>query len=90
MVPLRAVAEALGFSVEWREADRSVVLGGNTEIWIGQTQFYVDNYFSGTFGPPPEITDGYTFVSLPFFNYVLNGLDARIVDGIIVIRACSH
>ena len=90
MVPLRAAVEALGISVEWREDDQRILIGGNTEIWVGQTQFYVGTYFAGHFGPPPEISDGHTFVSLPFFNYALNGFHAEIVDGTISIDTLPY
>ena len=36
MVPLRAAAEALGMSVEWRDIDKSVIIGDRIKITAGK------------------------------------------------------
>jgi hypothetical protein len=89
MVPLRAILEALDLAVDWRPTDRSILIDGAVEIWIGDAQYHIDGVPAGDFGPPPEIFGGSTFVSLPFFNFVLSGLQAEVVEGAIVIDALT-
>jgi len=86
MVPLSAIARELGISVEWRRETRGILLGGHLEIWPGQTQMHVGGTFTRNFGPAPEIIDGHTFVSLPFFGYGLNGFTAQVEYGNILIN----
>ena len=90
MVPLRAVADALGVSVDWRETDQRILINGNTEIWINRTQFYIGIYFAGNLGFSPEIVNGNTFVPLSFFDYVLNGFETRISENAIFIDTLPY
>ena len=86
MVPLRAIAESLGYKVVWEQEEQMVIVGYGIQVWIGRDSFRV-----GTGGgeirisTAPELTDGRTFVPLDFFRYVL-GHDARVSDGIVVIE----
>jgi len=86
LIPISPVARALGLSVEWRGESRSIVLGGNVEIWIGQTKVHIDGAFARDFGPAPEILDGVAYVSMPFFGHVLSGMSANIENGSVVIN----
>lgn len=64
LVPLRAIFEALGASVNWDGATRTVsAQKGNTQIkmTIGNSTFYV-NGVSKTLDVPPMIADGRTLV----------------------------
>jgi len=88
MVPLRAVVEALGMSVEWRVDSWSILIGGNLVLWPDEVRYRViDTNTSGEFGPAPEIREGRTFVSLPFFNFLLPDCQAKIEDGFVVVDA---
>ncbi|MEW8959814.1 MAG: copper amine oxidase N-terminal domain-containing protein [Moorella sp. (in: firmicutes)] len=43
MIPYRAVSEALGATVDWNEADRSVTVwyeGRTVVVWIGKKHLY--------------------------------------------------
>ena len=86
MLPLRAIAEALGFDVLWNESERSVLVGEANLLWIGLARLSNDGGLSvREFGPPPEIIDGRTFVPISFFNFGLSGLYARVEDGKVII-----
>jgi len=90
MLPLRAVAEALGLVVAWDATERRADVGGVYSVWAGTPfissggvmtahKFYTDSY----------IIDSRTFVSISFFNYVIGGVSAEVDDGIIVIERKS-
>ena len=91
MVPLRTVAEALGFSVTWNNGSILVDNGTiYTQIFIG-----VDSYIIATsnkdlvgmsapfsLGTAPYITDGVTYVPLELFDALLgNGTEAILLEG---------
>lgn len=68
MVPLRAIFEALGASVNWNAAEQSVTAtrGGQTvKLTIGSSTAFV-NGTQVTLDPPPQIIGGYTMVPLRF------------------------
>jgi len=71
MVPLRLVAESLGFTVTWNEADRSVALqyaGGQVStLVIGQTAFA-----GSVLETAPIIRNDRTFVPVSFFDVLHN------------------
>ena len=90
MLPLRAVAEALGLVVEWDATERRSDVGGVYSVWVGTPfissggvmtahKFYTDSY----------IIDSRTFVSISFFNYVVGGVSAEVNDGIVEVERQS-
>jgi len=70
MVPLRAVAEALGYDVNWDAALRSVRLGVAIQIWIGNTDIHIGRMAPQTLRAAPVLVDGTTFVPLDFFRLI--------------------
>ena len=87
MLPLRAIAEALGFTVTWDDTERLVKIGENYIVWIDRPMVSRDSgQTTQEFGPPSIIIDGSTFVPLPFFNFGMSGTSARIVDGVVIIE----
>ena len=85
MVPLRAIAEALGYEVIWNNETRSVTLGKDIFLTIGE-----DNYISGDnapiqLGTAPELTGERTFIPLNFFKQVIKMNNAYVFEAQIVI-----
>ena len=74
MVPLRVIAEALGYEVTWDGETNSVemVAGNNwTKITIGYDSYFYGKTAPIPLGKAPEIINGRTFVPLGFVETVL-------------------
>jgi len=84
MVPLRAIAEALGYEVEWDAATRSIRLGVAINTWIGSTEVHIGRMAPQTISIAPGLVDGSTFVPLEFFR-VIGINNAYAFEGQIVI-----
>ena len=82
MVPLRAIAEALGYDVKWDAAARAVTLDGMTKVVIGQ------EVVAGS--PAPVIADGVTYVPLRFFIDALDMANAYSFEGQIEIQSTGE
>lgn len=81
-LPLRAVAESLGFQVTWNGEERSVLLDDGvvkTTLFIGE-----DSYFKASsqaigitqtfqLGVAPTIVDSRTYVPASFFDFIYGG-----------------
>jgi hypothetical protein len=88
MLPLRAIAEELGFAVSWRGDELRVGIGDNYAIWIGKALFSSDGGATAReFGPPPELIGNHTYVPLPMFNFGFEGFSAKIDDGKVIINS---
>lgn len=91
MVPLRAIAEQLGFKVTWNNG--SVLVDNGTmhsEVTIGEDSYYVATSVKDmigmsapfSLGAAPYVTNGVTYVPLELFRTLLgNGDDVITVDG---------
>ena len=88
MVPLRAVAEALGYDVSWNGTLRSVQLGVVIHLWIGSTEVHFGRMAPIELSAAPVIVDSSTFVPLDFFRNVL-GQTAYVFEGQVVIETES-
>ena len=89
MLPLRSVAEGLGFKVSWNGTDQSVLLNDGavkTTIYIGD-----DSYFKASsqaigltqnfsLGAAPIIIDGSTYVPAALFNLLYSDNDMVTVE----------
>jgi hypothetical protein len=76
LVPVRALAEKLGFTVGWDEADQKVTLTrGDTVIllWIGSNRVVV-NGKEGTIDVPPKKVNDRTFIPVRFVSEQLGTL----------------
>lgn len=86
MVPLRAIAEALGYEVLWDAETRSVTLDESIVFAIGNT-----SYFNGEteieLADAPALVDGFTYVPLAFFRDVLDLPNAFAFEGQIDIHS---
>jgi len=85
MVPLRAVAEALGYDVIWNADEQSVNLGPALTLTIGSDYYIRGRMVPFELGTAPELTDGLTYVPLSFWQTVVGGLDAYVFEGQVVI-----
>lgn len=63
MIPVRLVSEALGCSVEWNDAQRTVTVNGNAKMTIGKNTINV-NGSDIELDSPPVIKDDSTFLPL--------------------------
>ena len=84
IVPLRAIAEALGYEVEWDATLRSIRLGAAIHVWIGNTEVHVGRMAPQTISMAPTLIDGSTFVPLDFFR-VIGVNNAYAFEGQVVI-----
>lgn len=74
MVPLRAIAEALGYEVIWNNTTRSVDLiqGPNfTTVYIGQNSYFKHRMAPRELSVAPVIIDGRTLVPMEFITEIL-------------------
>ena len=84
MVPLRAIAEALGYKVAWHNDTRTVTLGDDISLTIGK-DLYTRAGSSMRLGTAPELKGDRTFVPLSFFREVIGMNNAYIHAGQIII-----
>lgn len=80
MVPLRKVAESMGFEVEWVEETQAAILNNGKQqfsVFLGdKTYFFNDTdterslFQSGNFNVAPQIIDGSMYVEESFFKQV--------------------
>jgi len=85
MVPLRAVAEAMGFDVNWDGVTQSVKLGVAISVFIGSDEYHVGRMAPISLGAAAELKDGFTYVPLTFFKDVVAGYDVYLFEGQIVV-----
>lgn len=88
LVPLRSVAEALGFTVQWNAATGSIDLNRQA-VWT-QVTLGVDSYAKGKMAPQslgaaPVLVDDKTYVPLTFFDTILGAQVEQAPDGILNI-----
>jgi len=91
MVPLRAIAEALGFDVTWNTQERAIELSGVpmafTWLQIGNTEVEFAGHYMLELPVAPVIVDGHTYVPLvSFFRDILGGT-AFVFEGRIEVFA---
>ncbi|MDF2890354.1 MAG: copper amine oxidase family protein [Clostridia bacterium] len=85
MVPLRAIAETLGFDVIWNNAEQSVMLGKGISLKIGEDNYIYMKTAPIQLGNAPEIKEGKTYVPLNFFREVTGMNNAYVFESQIVI-----
>jgi hypothetical protein len=85
MVPLRAIAETLGFDVIWNNEEQSVMLGKNISLKVGEDHYIYMKTAPIQLGNAPEIKEGKTYVPLNFFREVTRMNNAYVFESQIVI-----
>ena len=87
MVPLRVVAEALGYDVHWYADTRSIGLGVAIHVWIDRAVVYIGRMAPIEISAAPVVLDGITFVPIDLFRAL--GYTAYTFEGQVVIAAYS-
>jgi hypothetical protein len=86
MVPIRAIAEALGYDVIWNNEQRSVELGNKgISFKIGEDNYLYLKTAPIQLGTAPEIKEGSTYVPISYFRDVLGMNNAYVFEAQIVI-----
>lgn len=85
MVPVRAIAEALDFSVTWEGKTQSVRIGMGMSLTIGVDYYTYMRTAPIYLGAAPELVNGVTYVPLNFFSEVARMNNAYVFEGQIVI-----
>ncbi|UQZ86092.1 Protease inhibitor precursor [Paenibacillus konkukensis] len=74
MLPLRAVSEALGFTLTWNQADASVDLvqgAASAHLKTGEDQYSLNKAIK-TLGAAPELVDNTLYIPASFVSEILN------------------
>lgn len=74
MVPLRAIAEILGYKVEWENDTKSISLikgSMHTDICIGKNSYYKFKTASVELSMPATLVEGRTLVPIEFITEIL-------------------
>lgn len=83
MVPLRAIAEALGYDVNWDHEVQGVRLGAAINLWIGRDEYVVGRMAPIELGVAPKLVEGVTFVPMTFFRdalgYTIYSFEGQVV-----------
>jgi hypothetical protein len=85
MVPLRAIAEALGYDVNWDSNVQGIRLGVAINLWVGQDNYTVGRMAPIELGTAPVIVDDRTFVPMTFFREVVSNVSIIAFEGQIVV-----
>lgn len=85
MVPLRAVAEALGYNVTWDDETQTIMLNNIITLSIGKDYYTYARTAPIKLGVAPVLVQGRTYVPLKFFTDIMRIENVRIVDGQVLI-----
>jgi len=72
MLPLRVIAEALGYDVQWENETQSIMLGVGIHVFLGRAEAYLGRMAPIELSVAPFIVDEFTFVPIDFFRNVVN------------------
>jgi hypothetical protein len=89
MVPLRLIAEKLGFTLTWKAETSSAELSRGaqwTSVTLGKDQYVFNKAIPFELGAVPEIVGETMVVPLSFFDRVLNATVEKSQDGVISIN----
>ena len=86
MVPLRAVAEALGYTVRWYPETEEVRVGPGISVTIGQDRYVYMKTPLISLGTAPVLKNGVTWVPLNFFPEVLRTEIPEVTGPVLSIR----
>lgn len=90
MIPVRAVAESLGFTVEWNAERGGITLDNgtvNTTVYLNEDTYYMASSKAigmsapTSLGAAPELKNSVTFVPAKMFNILYCDENAVTVDG---------
>lgn len=87
MVPVRTIAEQLGYKLSWNQSNKSIELTKGPHfhmIKIGEDQYNIAK-MNMTLGAAPELSEGTTYVPLSFFQKVIQANVTTSETGTIII-----
>ncbi|HIW32136.1 MAG TPA: copper amine oxidase N-terminal domain-containing protein [Candidatus Paenibacillus intestinavium] len=86
MVPIRAIAEALGYEVGWENKTQGITLGKAISLQVGKDSYTFAKMAPIELGTAPIIVEGNTYVPLNFFTDVAQLSEAATTNKEIVIN----
>lgn len=85
MVPLRAIAEALGYQVTWEQDTQTVRLNSAISLEVGRDYYVYMRMAPIELGTAPQLKDGAIYVPLFYFRDVLKMNNAYFFENQVVI-----
>lgn len=86
MVPLRALAEALGYELTWEPGTMTAGVGKAISLQIGNEDYIFARMAPIQLGAAPALVDGLTYVPITFFKEVIRAEEVSVDAQQIVIR----
>lgn len=86
MLPLRKIAEALDFAVQWEQESQSIFLGNQITLKIGADYYTYMRTAPISLGTAPVLVEGNTYVPFDFFKEVAKITTIEIKDNQIIIN----
>ena len=87
-LPLRAIAEALGYDVHWEAETASIAIGVGIRLQIGSNEYTIGRMAPIILSNAPFIADGMTFVPMEFFSEVM-GYNVGTVGAKVIVSNMS-
>lgn len=88
MVPVRAVAEAMGLPVEWLAESSSIQIGKNVTFALNKDAYSLNKMTPVELGAAPLLKDDKTYVPMEFFSTLLKA-SVTITEGNLVIKTAE-
>ncbi len=86
MVPIRAIAEALGYEVQWENATRKVLVGNVSSFQIDVNAYAFAKMMPMELAAAPVIVNDRSYIPLEYFTKVLNLSEAYVGEYEIIIH----
>ncbi|MEF2246877.1 stalk domain-containing protein [Paenibacillus sp. IITD108] len=86
MVPLRAIAEELGYEVGWNDETKQITLGHTISLTAGKDEYIFARMAPIKLGTAPVLFKGNSYVPLAFFTEVAQLSDAYVSTDKIVVN----
>jgi len=84
MVPVRAVAEALGYEVGWNQEEQKVTVGELLSFRIGEDNYTMDDTSGIQLYAAPLLEEGTTYVPLSFISEFLNASTSQVNSQVVI------
>jgi len=86
MTPVKAIAEALGYTYNWDETAQTVILDKGITMTIGSTEYNYMRMAPIYLDTAPEMRDGVVYAPLSFYSDVLRLYNVDLIDKQVVIE----
>jgi len=86
MVPVRALAEALGHELTWEADSKTIRIGRAISLQVGQDNYIFARMAPIQLGTAPALVDGLTYVPVSFFTEVIRAKEIIVDTDQIVIQ----